>query len=333
MGESASPQSARRRGTKIEFRPPGTFHRGWYPVALSSEIARSQVVGAPFLDGRIVIARSSAGVVNVLSAYCRHLGVDLATGRMVDDQIECAFHRWRYGQDGACTATATGDPAPRVARLFRYPTAESLGLIWAFNGDGEPGAVPGFSLAPPAIAFEAFRNPVIMPVESSVVVLNSFDLQHFRAVHGMEIEVDMKAAVKSEGTLDYVASVRTAEFGSVRQQRRLWGVNTMTIEAIGDNGRTTFLLHSLCPTAADRNIGFLVVGSPLAADGSNSAEVSQSLTAARRFSLRLVEEDRPIFESIRFRRDCLTASDAFLSFGMEYISSFPAAHPGREFIT
>ncbi len=72
------------------------FHACWYPVALSSEIASGQAVGAAFLGGRVVIYRSELGVPHVRSAYCRHLGADLSVGKVVGESLRCAFHHWEY---------------------------------------------------------------------------------------------------------------------------------------------------------------------------------------------------------------------------------------------
>jgi len=56
------------------------------------------------------------------------------------------------------------------------------------------------------------------------------------------------------------------------------------------------------------------------------------LRTTRDYSLRLVAEDAPIFQGLRFRRDCLTASDRLLGFGMQYVMCYLRAHPGRELI-
>jgi hypothetical protein len=45
------------------------------------------------------------------------------------------------------------------------------------------------------------------------------------------------------------------------------------------------------------------------------------------YGLRLIAEDAPIFDSIRFERGCLTRSDEFLTVGMKYVDSFPEARP------
>jgi Rieske [2Fe-2S] domain len=64
-----------------------------------------------------------------------------------------------------------------------------------------------------------------------------------------------------------------------------------------------------------------------------AADVEKMRAAAREYSLRLVNEDGPIFDTISFRRDCLTPSDRLLGFGTQHITRYPRAHPGREMIT
>ncbi|MEL7028859.1 MAG: Rieske (2Fe-2S) protein, partial [Pseudomonadota bacterium] len=113
----------------------GLFSQTWFPVCLSSQVETGQVRGEAFLDGRIIIFRGEDGVARVMSAYCPHLGADLSVGSVVGNHVRCAFHHWEYNGDGACTRTAIGDPAPERARLFKFPTQERYGIIWAFNGE------------------------------------------------------------------------------------------------------------------------------------------------------------------------------------------------------
>ncbi|MGV2289884.1 Rieske 2Fe-2S domain-containing protein [Trinickia sp. YCB016] len=324
---------ARGRGTKIEFRGADEFHQCWYPVALSSEVPRGSLIGAPFLDGRVIVYRTSDGVAHVKSAYCRHLGADLSVGRLVDDRIQCPFHFWRYDTTGACVEVPAGDPPPPYAKLFSYPTAESLGIIWAFNGDTPLHAAPHFEQdeGETELVIDAFRNPLPMRVDSSIVFLNSFDLQHFRVVHGMPIEVDHDCVREREHTLSYEARVTAPEFGDVMQKRRLWGVNTVTI-ASETKGRKLYLMHSLCPVGQNATQGFLVNATPAASTVEGGRELKALLAQSRDYSLRLVNEDAPIFDTLSFRRDNLTASDRFLAYGIRYIRQYPRAHPGREMI-
>src|SRR5690349_14363138 len=109
------------------------FHQSWFPVALSHELSRNAALGVDFLGTRVVLYRDARGKPIVQNAYCAHLGADLSIGDVVDGQIRCAFHHWRYAADGRCANIPTGDKIPPGARIFTYPSIEAWGLIWAFN--------------------------------------------------------------------------------------------------------------------------------------------------------------------------------------------------------
>jgi phenylpropionate dioxygenase-like ring-hydroxylating dioxygenase large terminal subunit len=301
------------------------FHACWYPVALSNEIGPGQVRGVSYLGGRIVVYRTERGVAQVRSAYCRHLGADLSVGEVVGETIRCPFHHWRYDTTGKCIEVPAGDPPPAAARLFIFPTVESLGIIWAFNGTEPSYAVPNFGEG--TVALDTFRNPVTMKVESDTVVLNSFDLQHFRVVHKLEIDIVESTVKREPHRFHYDADVTAPELGAVRQERTLWGVSAITIKS-ERHGRDLYLMHALCPNEVDRASGFLANAlGPDSSGSCNPAADAELLSTLRAYSLRLIAEDAPIFDSIRFERGCLTRSDKFLTVGMEYVDSFPEARP------
>jgi nitrite reductase/ring-hydroxylating ferredoxin subunit len=301
------------------------FHACWYPVALSNELGPGAVRGIPFLGGRVVVYRTEGGTAQVRSAYCRHLGADLSVGQVVGETIRCPFHHWRYDTTGRCVEVPAGDPPPAAARLFAFPTAESLGIIWAFNGAEPSYAVPTFG--DETVALDTFRNPVTMKVESDTVVLNSFDLQHFRVVHKLEIDIVESTVRREPHRFHYAVDVTAPELGAVRQERILWGVSAITIKSERD-GRAFYLMHALCPNEVDRASGFLANALGPDPSGSiNPAADTQLLATLRGYGLRLIAEDAPIFDSIRFERGCLTRSDEFLTVGMQYVDSFPEARP------
>ncbi|MGH9033930.1 MAG: Rieske 2Fe-2S domain-containing protein, partial [Acidimicrobiia bacterium] len=73
-----------RRGRGFEPQGPDGYHIGWYPVCLAEELEGGRLVGSDFLSGRVVAFRGPDGAPAVMSAYCRHLGADLAAGELVD---------------------------------------------------------------------------------------------------------------------------------------------------------------------------------------------------------------------------------------------------------
>jgi phenylpropionate dioxygenase-like ring-hydroxylating dioxygenase large terminal subunit len=118
----------------------------WYFAALASDVrpgglARHEILGDPVLLGR-----SRAGEVFALRDICPHRASPLSAGRIDGDTVECPYHGWRFGFDGACRAipSLTDDQAYDISkiRVRRYPAAESQGLIFVWAGAGEPDHPP-----------------------------------------------------------------------------------------------------------------------------------------------------------------------------------------------
>ena len=101
------------------------FHQSWFPVALAGDIGPGRATGRDFLGTRVVVYRDAAGKAVVQGAYCPHLGADLSVGEVVDGQIRCAYHHWRFDGGGRCVDIPAGDRIPPAARIPTYPSAEA----------------------------------------------------------------------------------------------------------------------------------------------------------------------------------------------------------------
>src|SRR5688572_33476924 len=85
------------------------FPRGWFALALSSEVGRARVLARRFAGRDVVLWRARSGVAVVSDAYCPHLGANLArTGAVVGDHLQCSFHGFCFEPGGACVATGYG---------------------------------------------------------------------------------------------------------------------------------------------------------------------------------------------------------------------------------
>src|SRR3546814_11219579 len=56
--------------------------------------------------------------------------------------IRCPLHHWKYDASGQCVETAGGERVPTDTTLFKFPTQEKWGLIWAFTGHDHDYDVP-----------------------------------------------------------------------------------------------------------------------------------------------------------------------------------------------
>jgi phenylpropionate dioxygenase-like ring-hydroxylating dioxygenase large terminal subunit len=146
-------------GTKL-----GAFmRRYWQPAALVDELAGPRPVCRVRLLGEdLVLFRDEAGRYGLLERHCAHRGADLAFGRREDGGLRCAFHGWLFDATGACLeqpAEPVGSQFCKSVRQKAYRCREANGIIFAYLGEGEPPALPGFDCfaAPDAYTF-AFKG-------------------------------------------------------------------------------------------------------------------------------------------------------------------------------
>ena len=79
------------------------------------------MIGRDFLGTRVILYRDGTGKAVVQGAYCPHLGADLSVGEVVDGQIRCAYHHWKFDCAGRCVDIPAGDKIPPGARISTYP--------------------------------------------------------------------------------------------------------------------------------------------------------------------------------------------------------------------
>ena len=294
------------------------FHQSWFPLALANELGPDQVVGRDFLGTRVILYRDETGRAVVQSAYCPHLGADLSVGQVVGGQIRCAYHHWRFDCTGRCVDIPAGDKIPPGARIATYPSAEAWGLIWAFNGETPWFPVPSIPGAQESeLAYEThFRGT--RAADPWVAISNGVDFQHLRTLHGLSA-VDPDAVTVGEYSLEY-----RIETPSVMQHGLITGVNTFS-QHLTFGGQDLFMLFSGAPIAHGRSMGFYCFGVRNAGDGQAGA--AATLDNLRGFVQRLIAEDAPVLDTIRFRPRVLVASDRHLARFLKYVREFPRAQP------
>ncbi len=120
-----------------EFGPSGIslstyrFPTGWFIVGFASELAPGQVKRAHYFGEELVIFRTASGKVNVLDAYCQHLGANMGVGGTVEgEHIVCPWHGWQWRGDG----TNALIPYSKIGckqnvRIKTYPAQEWYGFI------------------------------------------------------------------------------------------------------------------------------------------------------------------------------------------------------------
>jgi nitrite reductase/ring-hydroxylating ferredoxin subunit len=305
----------------LEQRPDevtATYHQSWFPLALACDIPRGRAVGRDFLGTRVVVYRDAGARVVVQGAYCPHLGADLSVGQVVEGQIRCAYHHWRFDCAGRCVDIPAGDRIPPGARIPTYPSAEAWGLVWAFNGAAPTFAVPGIPGADERelICEAHFRGT--RALDPWVAVSNGVDFQHLRALHGLPA-VEPDAVRVGAHHIEY-----RIEVPQFVHHGLITGVNTFS-QHLALGPEESFMLFSGAPIGHGRTMGFYAFG--VRDDGTGRAGAAARLDTLRGFVQRLLAEDAPVLDTIRFRPRNLVASDRHLARFFKYVREFPRAVP------
>ena len=304
------------------------FHASWYAIARADEVAPGQVVGRDFLEGRAIVYRGESGRVSVMSAYCRHLGADLGVGKVIGEEVRCAFHHWQYGADGKCSRIPAADKIPKAARLFKFPTAEKWGLIWAFNGEKPLFEVPDFAGFQEAQLEYRTIEAFDLPVEPWVPFTNSMDFQHLRVLHGLKIDFDPKQIQVGDYRIQYDVRFEDPNLGVFDQRIRVTGTNTIAL-AGKLNGMSVCSMATGTPTPDGRTIGWMVTATPRSEAGPEQR--AQQLMVGEAFFKRLIEEDTPVLSTAHFHEGVLIEADRALAMFFQYVKRFPRARPAARF--
>ena len=304
----------------------GEYYQSWYPLRLSRNLTQGAVVGLDFLGTKVVMYRDPAGKAVVQSAYCPHLGADLSVGEIIDGEIRCPYHHWKFNAAGACTRIPTGDKIPAMAKIYNYPTVEAWGLVWAFNGETplfDVPTMPGVTEEETVfVANERGERPLDCWLSSS----NAFDFQHLRAVHHMPFQAEPEKI----DTTPYMMEYQRGREGFFHHGR-VTGVNTFSHHSKNPENEH-FMLASSAALAPGRALSFYV----LAVRKSNIYSDPREEATAERFQQliagahKLYAEDEPVLYTQRFRgpgEGAWVGADRHLAGFFKYLREFPRKRP------
>ncbi|EZA57404.1 hypothetical protein DMN91_009120 [Ooceraea biroi] len=175
------------KSRKIGKLPP-VYPNGWFVLLESSQLKRGQVKHVSALGENFAVFRTERGVVNVLDAYCPHLGANMGEGgRVRGECLECPFHSWTFRGDGFCDSIPYTEKVPHIARVKSWKCCEvnHLIFVWYHAESAEPDwqPQPHTYISSGAWRFQG-RNEFLVSCHIQDVAENGADLAHLSAVHG-----------------------------------------------------------------------------------------------------------------------------------------------------
>lgn len=158
----------------------------WHPVATEEELGTS---GGPMpvrlLGRELVVARLGPESFAALDDRCPHRSTRLSVGTVYCGTIRCAYHGWRWADDGRCVEipSAPGTPVPSRFRQRAYEAQAKHGLVWVRLRPGAPTTVPPHPARTDPEMRVVDGAPYIWPTSAPRRVENFVDLAHFAWVH------------------------------------------------------------------------------------------------------------------------------------------------------
>ena len=157
----------------------------WFIVATSAELGRAPIART-LMGTPLALFRDGEGRAAALLDRCPHRNVPLSIGEVVEGQLQCAYHGWRFDGGGACRfiPSLIGEPGGKAQRATSYPTIEQDGFVWVCGAPGEMPASRPYRF--PVIeerGYTTVRRRVESESTMHAALENALDVPHTAYIH------------------------------------------------------------------------------------------------------------------------------------------------------
>jgi phenylpropionate dioxygenase-like ring-hydroxylating dioxygenase large terminal subunit len=284
----------------------------WHPVCRSDDVADGAIVPVRLLGEDWAVLRVGAELTSFVDR-CPHRMAPLSAGCVVDGELRCGYHGYRFSPTGACVAIpALGDGAhipPRASLTMASGVIERYGLVWV-------------AIEPPVadvIEVPEWDDPAytVVPLPdldwnagAGQMTDNFLDLAHFPYLHAATFG-DASATVVRDYRVDRDGFSFTTEY---RHVTRHIGADGVGDDAVTDERSDTFVYVApfsirlrIEYRAEDVVLTIVFFHQPLDANTTrlycfdlrnDIADGRTTADEAREFQLAVAAEDRALLERL-----------------------------------
>jgi vanillate O-demethylase monooxygenase subunit len=254
----------------------------WHPVALETDLESDVPLPVQLLGERWIVAKLGDELV-AMRDLCPHRLVPLSAGRIVDNEIECGYHGYRFGASGKATtipALDSSTPIPPKACVDTTPVTVRFGLIWLALVD-EP--IDTWLDEAPYLdpALDQFVcGPFETVVSAGILADNFLDAAHFPFLHaatfGSGDDGRPSLTVQRDEWTIVVTDQQTldgAHFDEIEEAAAVYTVGApFAVELRLDRPQASDLIWSFaCPVDDDTTLWWMVHSYPLDGDAEKIA--------------------------------------------------------------
>lgn len=281
----------------------------WQPVMNSMDLPRGGVIRASLLGEELVVARFEDGNLLAARRECPHKGYDLSKSRICENQLQCAYHGWRFNSSGDCLDIPSLVAPPtnklELSHLRNFPIIERYGMVWVRLDEKELARLPDvpefedplwtFVTAPPMLFHAGFRREIE----------NYLDMTHFAFAHSTTLGVAAKPVVPPMRIEEYDDGfLMDAPFPALespheqpgklqqahRRRQRCYLPNFTTIRQTFENGDERVLVHVPSPVGPEECRVFWALAISPGFEGPPAESQIE-------FATRVLNEDREMCEN------------------------------------
>ena len=178
------------RAHEVPAHPPvAPLRNTWLALTHASRVKSHKPLRRAVYNTPIVVWRGANGELAAMEDRCPHRRAPLSAGKVVEGELQCAYHGWTYDTRGACVRIPSLGPGAEPGKGIRvrtYPTLERYGFVWIWWGDAgaaDPALVPDIPFIDPQKP-KAFETRLQYDCAPDLLVENVLDLTHLDFVHG-----------------------------------------------------------------------------------------------------------------------------------------------------
>jgi 3-ketosteroid 9alpha-monooxygenase subunit A len=272
------------------------FFRGWYQVGFERELTE-RLTPITVAKLPLVVVRDGEEF-QIYDAICPHRGANLAYGGQLEgDAIRCPFHGHRIG---------LGEQCDGQFKVRGYRTLAVGGLVFVLFNERYENGFTGLmeQMGKTHFFVQGFTLKANTPAE--MVVENGFDRAHFRHVHGLKTDPDLRLMSSESGELTVEGTFQANAFdagwhsdGSDRASTEIGFLARMFSPNLCVSRLSSGASHHLVISGATPNPDGsctirVSVAVPAGADGRPPSE--QAIRALLRDSKLAYEQDMMIWE-------------------------------------
>lgn len=157
----------------------------WYVAGWAHDLKPESPFAITILGERIVIWRTSSGLIHALEDRCVHRLAPLSLGRCEGERLRCMYHGLLFDTDGRVVEIPGQENIPPHARVRRYAVSERHSWLWVWMSTPESADE---RLIPPAVGLDdpdyiLGHGRLDYEAEARLINDNLLDFSHLTFVH------------------------------------------------------------------------------------------------------------------------------------------------------